>query len=143
MRPTACTNLAGWTSCGSSCFEPGNVGAEDLPWSWMVVISAKQIPICPRKFYYYRKVQTSLVHVKNMSKNRALCTSYAITKQWLKKNGYWDVPVYRDKFNHVMASARNGFMLKHGSKSEITELFGEFPILLDREDPTDYLAYIA
>jgi len=124
-------------------FQPGNVGAEDVPWSWMTVLSAKSIPICPKKFYYYRKVATSLVHDKSMVKNRNLCISFSITKQWLMRNGYWDELVYRNKFKQIVTGARTGFMLKHGTKEEVENLFKEYPILSDMEDPTDYLAYLA
>jgi glycosyltransferase involved in cell wall biosynthesis len=124
-------------------FQPGNVGAEDVPWSWMTVLSAKSIPICPMKFYYYRKVATSLVHDRSMVKNKNLCVSFAITKQWLMRHGHWDELVYRNKFKQIVTGARTGFMLKHGSKDEVKELFHEFPILSDLEDSTDYLAYLA
>jgi glycosyltransferase involved in cell wall biosynthesis len=117
-------------------------GSEDVPWSWMVVISAQKIPVYPKKFYYYRKLATSLSHTKSMSKNKFLCDSYASTKQWLMQNGYWDVAVYKNRFNQMMSSARNGFMLKHGSKDEINKVFEEYPILQGKDDSTDYLQYM-
>jgi glycosyltransferase involved in cell wall biosynthesis len=122
-------------------YPPGNF-AEDVPWSWMVVISAQKIPVYPKKFYYYRKVATSLTHVYDKSKNKLTCNSYAIIKQWLMKNGYWDIPVYKNRFNQFMSDDRNRFMLKFAPKDEVEKLFEEYPILLDKYDGTDYLAYM-
>jgi len=123
-------------------FQPGNKGADDVPWSWMIVVSAKFIPICHKKFYYYRQVASSLTHDRNMIKNKHLCVSYAITKQWLMHNGYWDEPIYQNRFKSIVTSARKGIMLKHGTKEEIDALFKEYPILSDKEDTTNYLEYM-
>jgi len=124
-------------------FPPRIMLSEDEAWSWMTVLSAKSIPICPKRFYYYRKVPTGLMSSKSMLKARHQCEAYSIIKQWLIRNGHWDDMVYRNRFMQSMQNSLAALVkYQYGTKEEVDKCFKIFPILSDMEDTTDYLAYL-
>ena len=125
-------------------FPPGNVGgAEDAVWSWQIVLSAPKVHIYPKKFYYYRRVETGLIRGidPTFRKQRHMCECYAIIKQWLIKNNFWDAPEYKAAFKKVLAGTRD-HLKKRNKDLDVDALIAEFPILVDKEDPTDYLSYM-
>jgi glycosyltransferase involved in cell wall biosynthesis len=80
-------------------YPSGAICCEDIPFTWQCVLLADRISVLPKMFYHYCRTGTSITSSPDIGglKVRDCVKNMIILKDWLNKNGFWDIYEQRYK----------------------------------------------